>query len=236
MFLNRRREHAASSELAALMSSPNQPLALRLRGRPHGEDAGSGGAQRVSQAPELSYLPRPKTGMRVQEERMEGRQEGRKERKRRRRRGGGEEEEGQQQGDSWRSPAMHGAARAPSSSALSLARAEDGHESVGLALDLRHALDRHEALDYGRLWVELDRRPVVEAVQAQLADDLEVLAVSAHYPLDAQQAVHLSQRGDHHVVEHLLALLQGLLAVLVAPLAPPLACDLVVGYVVCDVL
>ncbi|CAK0841325.1 unnamed protein product [Prorocentrum cordatum] len=219
MFLNRRREHAASSELAALMSSPNQPLALRLRGRPHGEDAGSGGAQRVSQAPELSYLPRPKTGMRVQEER-----------------GGGEEEEGQQQGDSWRSPAMHGAARAPSSSALSLARAEDGHESVGLALDLRHALDRHEALDYGRLWVELDRRPVVEAVQAQLADDLEVLAVSAHYPLDAQQAVHLSQRGDHHVVEHLLALLQGLLAVLVAPLAPPLACDLVVGYVVCDVL
>ncbi|CAK0841320.1 unnamed protein product [Prorocentrum cordatum] len=224
MFLNRRREHAASSELAALMSSPNQPLALRLRGRPHGEDAGSGGAQRVSQAPELSYLPRPKTGMRVQEER------------RRRRRGGGEEEEGQQQGDSWRSPAMHGAARAPSSSALSLARAEDGHESVGLALDLRHALDRHEALDYGRLWVELDRRPVVEAVQAQLADDLEVLAVSAHYPLDAQQAVHLSQRGDHHVVEHLLALLQGLLAVLVAPLAPPLACDLVVGYVVCDVL
>ncbi|CAK0841328.1 unnamed protein product [Prorocentrum cordatum] len=71
MFLNRRREHAASSELAALMSSPNQPLALRLRGRPHGEDAGSGGAQRVSQAPELSYLPRPKTGMRVQEERME---------------------------------------------------------------------------------------------------------------------------------------------------------------------
>ncbi|CAK0841332.1 unnamed protein product [Prorocentrum cordatum] len=89
MFLNRRREHAASSELAALMSSPNQPLALRLRGRPHGEDAGSGGAQRVSQAPELSYLPRPKTGMRVQEERMEGRQEGRKERG-----GGGGEEEG----------------------------------------------------------------------------------------------------------------------------------------------
>ncbi|CAK0841329.1 unnamed protein product [Prorocentrum cordatum] len=98
MFLNRRREHAASSELAALMSSPNQPLALRLRGRPHGEDAGSGGAQRVSQAPELSYLPRPKTGMRVQEERMEGRQEGRKERKKEeeeeeeeeeRRRGGG---------------------------------------------------------------------------------------------------------------------------------------------------
>ncbi|CAK0841330.1 unnamed protein product [Prorocentrum cordatum] len=85
MFLNRRREHAASSELAALMSSPNQPLALRLRGRPHGEDAGSGGAQRVSQAPELSYLPRPKTGMRVQEERMEGRQEGRKEEGRRRR-------------------------------------------------------------------------------------------------------------------------------------------------------
>ncbi|CAK0841333.1 unnamed protein product [Prorocentrum cordatum] len=80
MFLNRRREHAASSELAALMSSPNQPLALRLRGRPHGEDAGSGGAQRVSQAPELSYLPRPKTGMRVQEERMEEEE---------RRRGGG---------------------------------------------------------------------------------------------------------------------------------------------------
>merc|ERR1740121_253973 len=102
------------------------------------------------------------------------------------------------------------------------ARPQYGAHGESLGLDLAHAVDGQQGLHDLGLGGILQGGPIIESVQAHLANDLEILLPAADDALKAQQAMHAPERGHGDLLEDLLALRERLLVVVLAPLATPL--------------